>query len=204
MNSDPVFVGADDFGYDVLPGGEGSNYKAFVTANTARRKMVYVGANDGMLHGFDANSAGADAGKEILAYVPNAVYTQLNSLSDPGYNTNHVYSVDGSPRAGDAYFDSAWHTVLLGSTGAGGKAVFALDVTNPGNFVSSSVLWEISDTFSPFAADLTDDTTTIRGFGNNMGYALPQPTIARMQDGSWVAIVANGYASDNNLAVLYI
>ncbi len=202
VNSDPIFVGADDFGYDVLP--EGSNYKAFVTANAARRKMIYVGANDGMLHGFDANSAGADAGKEIIAYVPNAVYTQLNSLSDPGYNTNHVYSVDGSPRAGDAYFDGAWHTVLLSSTGAGGHAIFALDVTNPDTFASSNVLWEISDTFSPFSADLTDDTTTIRGFGNNMGYTLPQPTIARMQDGTWVAIVANGYASDNNLAVLYI
>ncbi len=202
VNSDPIFVGADDFGYDVLP--EGSNYKAFVTANTARRKMVYVGANDGMLHGFDANITGADAGKEILAYVPNAVYTQLNSLSAPGYNTTHVYSVDGSPRAGDAYFNGAWHTVLLGSTGAGGHAVFALDVTNPGSFVSSNVLWEISDAYSPFDADRTTDTTTSRGFERNLGYTLSQPTIARMQDGTWVAIVANGYASDNNLAVLYI
>ena len=207
VNSDPVFVGSDDFGYDVLP--EGSSYKAFVTANVARRKMVYVGANDGMLHGFDANSTGADAGKEILAYIPNAVYSQLRSLSpdlslnaDPVYS--HVYSVDGSPHVGDAYFDGAWHTVLLGSTGSGGHAVFALDVTNPDSFVSSNVLWEISDAYSPFDADRTTDTTTIRGFERNLGYTLSQPTIARMQDGTWVAIVANGYASDNNLAVLYI
>ena len=124
------------------------------------------------------------------------------ALSDPNYN--HVYSVDGSPRAGDAYFGGAWHTVLLGSTGAGGKAVFALDVTNPSNFGSSNVLWEISDTFSPNATDQSTDITTTRGFGNNMGYTIPQPSIARMQDGSWAAIVANGYGSVNNLAVLYI
>lgn len=164
--------------------------------------MVYVGANDGMLHGFDANVTDDHAGKEILAYVPDAVYSQLRSLSDPGYN--HVYSVDGSPRAGDAYFGGEWHTVLLGSTGAGGKAVFALDVTDPSNFVSTNVLWEISDTTSPKETDRTTDDTLTRGFEMNMGYTIPQPSIVRMQDDSWVAIVANGYGSANNLAVLYI
>lgn len=202
VNSDPVFVGAEDFGYDKLPGSEGSSYPAFVISNKERRKMVYVGANDGMLHGFDANATGTDAGKEILAYVPNAVYNQLLSLTDPAYN--HVYSVDGSPRVGDAYFDSVWHTVLLSSTGAGGKAVFALNVTDPSNFVGSNVLWEISDANSPTATDQSTDTTATRGFGNNMGYSIPQPSIARLQDGSWAAIVSNGYASVNNLAVLYI
>jgi type IV pilus assembly protein PilY1 len=82
--------------------------------------------------------------------------------------------------------------------------VFGLDVTDPINFDGSKVLWEISDTESPIAADRTTDTSTIRGFGNNLGYTLPQPSIAKMQDGSWAAIVANGYASYNNLAVLYI
>ena len=202
VNSDPVFVSAEDFGYDKLPGSEGSSYKTFVISNKERRKMVYVGANDGMFHGFDASATGTDAGKEILAYVPNAVYDQLFRLSAPAYN--HEYSVDGSPRAGDAYFVGAWHTVLLGSTGAGGKAVFALDVTNPSTFGSSNVLWEISDTNSPTATDQSTDTITTRGFGNNMGFTIPQPSIARLQDGSWAAIVANGYGSVNNLAVLYI
>jgi type IV pilus assembly protein PilY1 len=66
------------------------------------------------------------------------------------------------------------------------------------------VLWEISDTNSISAADLSIDTTVIRGFARNLGYTIPQPSIARMQDGSWVAIVANGYDSANNSAVLYI
>jgi len=202
VNSNPVYVSSEDYRYDKLSGAEGSSYKAFVTSNASRRKMVYVGANDGMLHGFDASSSGTDSGKEILAYVPNAVYSGLNALSSPSYT--HQYLVDGSPRVADAYFSSAWHTMLVSTTGAGGKAVFGLDVTDPSNFGGSNVLWEVSDTDSPVASDLTSDTTAKRGFANNMGYTLPQASIVKMQDGSWAAIVANGYGSVNNLAVLYI
>jgi len=202
VNSNPAYVSAENYGYDKLSGSEGSTYKAFVTSNATRRKMIYVGANDGMLHGFDASASGTDAGKEILAYIPNAVYSGLSALSSPGYS--HQYLVDGSPRVADAYFGSAWHTMLVSSTGAGGKAVFGLDVTNPGSFGSSNVLWEISDTDSPAASDLTSDTTATRGFANNLGYTLPQTAIVKMHDGSWAAIVANGYGSVNNLAVLYI
>ncbi|TRW92789.1 pilus assembly protein [Candidatus Methylobacter oryzae] len=202
VNSNPVYVSNENYGYDKLSGSEGSSYKAFLTSNASRRKMVYVGANDGMLHGFDASSSGTDAGKEILAYIPNAVYSGLNALSSPGYS--HQYMVDGSPRVADAYFGSAWHTMLVGTTGAGGKAVFGLDVTNPSSFGGSNVLWEISDSDSPVASDLTSDTSAKRGFAGNLGYTLPQPAIVRMHDGSWAAIVANGYGSVNNLAVLYI
>jgi type IV pilus assembly protein PilY1 len=203
VNSNPVYVSNENYGYDKLSG-EGATYKDFVTANASRRKMIYVGANDGMLHGFDASASGTDEGKEILAYIPNAVYSGLNALSSPSYT--HQYLVDGSPRVADAYFssDSKWHTLLVGTTGAGGKAVFGLDVTDPSNFGGSNVLWEISDTNSPTAADLTTDTTALRGFANNMGYTLPQASIVKMHDGSWAAIVANGYGSINNLAVLYI
>lgn len=204
VNSTAVYVGNENYGYDKLPtvDGGGTTYKDFVTANASRRKMIYVGANDGMLHGFDASASGTDAGKEILAYVPNAVYGKLNLLSSPSYT--HQYSVDGSPRVADAYFGGAWHTLLVSTTGAGGKAVFGLDVTSPSSFGGSHVLWEISDTGSPTALDLITDTTTLRGFANNLGYTLPQASIVKMHDGSWAAIVANGYGSANNLAVLYI
>jgi type IV pilus assembly protein PilY1 len=203
VHSDPRYVSNENYGYDKLSTANGGNkYNAFVAGNANRRKMIYVGANDGMLHGFDASASGADAGKEILAYVPNAVYSGLNALSSPSYS--HQYLVDGSPRVGPAYFSGAWHTMLVGTTGAGGKAVFGLDITDPDNFGGSNVLWEISDTQSPTANDLTTDTTTLRGFANNMGYTLPQASIVKMHDGSWGAIVANGYASVNNLAVLYI
>ncbi len=210
VNSDPVYVSSENYSYEKLPHTEPerTTYKTFVNLNRTRRKMIYIGANDGMFHGYDAGlTAGADTfpGKEIFAYIPNAAYNQLNALSAPDYV--HQYSVDGSPRVSDVFFkdiDNAWHTVLTSNTGAGGKAVFALDITNPDTFDGNDVLWEISDTTSPLASDLTTDTPSLRGFQRNMGYALPQASIAKMNNGSWVTIVANGYGSTNNLAVLYL
>lgn len=207
INSDPIYVGSESYGYNKLPATEPekTTYNAFVNLNKNRRKMVYVGANDGMLHGYDANLVAgvkADPGAEILAYIPDAVYSQLNASTSPGYA--HQYSVDGSPRVSDAFFNSSWHTVLASTTGAGGKAVFALDITDPDTFDGNDVLWEISDTTSPLASDLTTDTSALRGFQNNMGYALPQPSIVKLHNGSYAAIIANGYGSTNNLAVLYL
>lgn len=211
INSDPVYVGSENYGYDMLPATEPerTSYQAFVSLNNNRQKMVYVGANDGMLHGYDANLVSANAGNEVLAYIPDAVYSQLNAFSSPSYV--HQYSVDGDPRVSDAFFDGSWHTVLVSTTGAGGKAVFALDITDPVNFAGKDVLWEISDTTSPadpncniVNSDCTSDSSALPGFQKNMGYALPQPYIVKMHDGSYAAIVANGYGSANNRAVLYL
>lgn len=207
VNSAPMFVGRDDFGYSTISGPEGSSYSAF--AATPRRKMIYVGANDGMLHGFDSTQ-GTDGGKEIFAYLPNAVISaELVSYSDPGYT--HKFFVDGSPQSGDAYFDSAWHTVLVGSMGAGsttevaqtvvngasvtpdlpkgtgGRAVFALDVSDPDSFDASKVLWEFSSRDDP-----------------DLGHTIPQASVVRMANGEWVAIVANGYNSSSGKAALFI
>jgi type IV pilus assembly protein PilY1 len=218
VNSGVLFVGAEDFEYTKLPSTEGSTYKTFVDNKSTRRKMAYIGANDGMLHGFDARipatgtiaDSDPEAGKEILAYIPNTIFNRLSNLSLPDYG--HFYYVDGSPRAHDVYFGSAWHTVLVGTTGAGGKGIFALDVTNPDTFGVSNVLWEVSNTDAPggaAASDLTTDNAAAvnnkgRGFAKNLGYTLPQAEIGRMHNGKWATIVANGYQSDNNLGVLYI
>ena len=224
VNSDPVYVSNEDDGYAsksaAIPeaGTNGASYKAFVDAKTdttskkSKYTMIYVGANDGFLHGFDARipplSSGVRtpdplAGKERLAYMPNTVFGlngsgqySVQNLSAPDYT--HQYFVDGSPRVSDVYYGSAWHTVLVGTTGAGGKGVFALEVTDPSTFATvNPVLWEISDTDALKAADRQE-------FAANMGYTLPQPSIGRMADGSWAAIVANGYDSTNGKAVLYI
>ena len=184
VNSDPLFVGHDNFGYATLPEGSDptTKYEDFIAES--RREMIYVAANDGMLHGFDA-SIGAEGGKEIFAYIPNAAITSaLASLTDPNYN--HKYINDGSPQAGDLYFNNAWHTVLIGGLGAGGKALYALDITDPDAFYENNVLWEFTD------ADL--------------GYTLPQVNIVRTANiaNPWVAIVANGYNSSSGKAALYI
>jgi type IV pilus assembly protein PilY1 len=184
INSDPQFVGAQNFGYEALPLGTPgqSTYQAFRqskldTDGTAKKPMLYLGANDGMLHGFDAAT-----GVEKFAYVPSTLIPELNELMDPGYK--HRYFVDGQLAVGDAYLNSAWASVLVGTTGAGGRTVFALDVTNPDSFDENDVLWEFTDP--------------------DLGYVMGQPVIARMADGTWVAVFGNGYNSDSQQSVLFI
>ncbi len=201
INSDPLFVARENLGYSKFIGAEGSSYTAFATVSPSPRKMLYLGANDGMLHGFDSTN-GIDGGKEIFAYLPNTVIsTELVSLSNPNYT--HKYFVDGSAQAGDVYFDSAWHTVLVGSTGAGnttevasgsdlptgvgGRGVFALDVTDPDSFDETKVLWEFSSRDDP-----------------DLGHTISIASVARMANGQWAAIVSNGYNSTSGKSVLYI
>lgn len=184
VNSDPVFVGAQNFGYDALPvtDGGGKDYIDYRQSKLAAdgsiaKPMVYVGANDGMLHAFDGKT-----GVERFAYVPSTLIDDLSELTDTGYS--HRYYVDGQIFVGDAYLDGDWTTVLVGTTGAGDRTVFALDVTDPHNFGASKVLWEFTDP--------------------DLGYTIGRPVVARMRDGTWVAVFGNGYNSDNDRAVLFI
>lgn len=188
VNSDPVYVYAEDFGYERLPEATGSTPNSYAqfrdVTKAARRKMLYVSSNDGFVHGFDA-SEGAAGGVERFAFVPAATHSQLKKLALPGYT--HQYYVDGPLFAGDAYFGSSegWKTVLLGTTGAApNKSVFALDITNPDAFSASKVMWEFTH------ADL--------------GYPMGQPAIARMPNGRWAAVFGNGYESTAGKAKLFI
>lgn len=196
INSDPLYVGVADFGYDQLPDSatEKTLYSAFVSSQYSRTKMLYVGANDGMLHALQA-----DTGNEVFAFVPDGIYANLPNLMVTNYQ--HQFFVNGSATTGDAYFSSKWHTVLIGATAAGGASIFALDVTAPDSFDQSKVLWNITNkTRCP-----TDDPDTTKpGCFADLGYTFSQATVGRMQDGTWVAVFGNGYKSANKKAVLYI
>ena len=206
INSDPWFSGTiEDFGYSALSGTEGNLYEAFHNSKLTRTPSLYFGANDGMLHAIDA-----DDGDELFTYVPDSLLSKLNLLTFPLYGCNdqvgcipHAYFVDGAPKVGDAYITTSagsgdsWHSILVGSTGGGAKSLFSLNVTDSDNFSASDVMWEISTTQSPVSGDLTT-------FQNNLGYTIPQSSIAKMQNGQWVAIVPNGYDSVNKRAVLFI
>ncbi|MBK5964017.1 hypothetical protein CCR95_07930 [Thiocystis minor] len=192
VHSDPLYVTKpQNVGYARLPAGTPGKdtYAAFLTANAARTPMIYVGANDGMLHAFDATTVLATGGAEKFAYVPNAVFGKLKDLASPNYRglTLHRDFVDGSPSVGDAYVNDAWRSILVGTLGTGGKAVFALDVTDPANFDADDVLWEF-----------TDDH-----LGYMVGQMTSSPVIGRLQNGHWVAIFGNGYDSGTG-AWLYI
>lgn len=179
INSDPVFVGAENFGYIALPESDGGGdvYLQFLADKQTRKKMLYVGANDGMLHAFDA-----DTGEEQFAYVPAGVYENLSKLTDPGYT--HRYFVDGSPAAWDACIgpssasaSCSWRTVLVGSLGAGGKTIYALDITDPAGADFGKPLWEFSD--------------------DDLGYLAGSPQVVKLADGNWAVIFGNGYRSKN-------
>jgi type IV pilus assembly protein PilY1 len=173
VNSAPAFVGRPSFLYrDSL---ESAPYSAFRSAYRNRPGMVYVGANDGMLHAFDA-----ETGQERFAFIPGAVFGSLPELTRPSYS--HRYFVDGSPTAVDAFIGGAWRTVLASGLNKGGQSVFALDVTDPAGITESTAnqlfLWEFTDAND---ADL--------------GYTFSRPAVVRLANGRWAAVFGNGYNS---------
>lgn len=120
----------------------GDGYSLFASAHAGRTAAVYVGANDGMLHAFNAAN-----GNELFAYIPSWMGPKLSALTDPAYS--HQSYVDATPAIGVAKTGSGttandWKTVLVSGTGGGGKGVFALDITDPTNFDASKVLWEFT------------------------------------------------------------
>lgn len=201
INSNPVLVkDAVNMGYINLPPeqGGGTPYSTFITQKAARPAVLFVGGNDGMLHAFK-DTLGADTavdGREIFAYVPRAVYPNLYKLSDKTYGSTslyHQYYVDGPLRETDAYIKApgasvaSWRNYLLGSLGAGGRAVFALDVTDSANLNASSIRWEIS------SATQTD-----------LGYVTSPIEVGVLPNGEWVAIFGNGAFSTNGKAALFV
>lgn len=179
-NSGPQVMSRESYGYEDHPE-ETESYTAFLRAKEGRGDYVFVGANDGMLHAFDGSSGG-QGGREVFAFVPNAVFPNLRKLLDPAYE--HHYFVDGTPTIGDAKFGGGWRTVLVGTLGAGGRSVYALDITSPSTFDASKVLWEFTDP--------------------DMGVGIGQAKIARLPDGRFAAIFGNGYNSDNHRSVLFV
>jgi type IV pilus assembly protein PilY1 len=196
VNSDPLYLKEGlDARYAFLPSSAagGSGYDAFLATKKSREATVYVGSNDGMLHAFDVSTT---SGLERFAFVPRGVYANLPALASPDYK--HAFYVDGSPQAGDAYIGGAWKTILLGTTGAGGKSVYALDVTNisgTNKFNAGNVLWERNS---------TTHTDGDAAAANDMGFTIGNPQIGRLRDDTWVAIYGNGYDSVNQKAILYV
>ena len=126
IDSAPVVVGAPTvFSRDMT-------LQDFVDAYSDREKTIYVGANDGMLHAFQASD-----GREMWAFVPEYVLPQLKDLADSTYC--HRFTVDLTPAVHDVRVDGTWRTALVGGAGQGGPHYFALDVTSP---TAPSPLWQ--------------------------------------------------------------
>ncbi len=171
-----------------------TTYESFKTgAASFRTPIIYVGSNDGMLHGFRASN-----GRELFSYIPGFLFSSssatsgLHYLTDPAYT--HRYYADMPITVADAYFGAtpSWHSVLIGGGRSGGRGIFALDVTAPSTLTNANAaniaLWEF---------DSTDDPA--------LGFTYSNPTIALMNNNRWAAIFGNGYnSSDTGEAALFI
>jgi type IV pilus assembly protein PilY1 len=186
VHSSPVYVGDPDptlyvdATYQVW-----ANNTVGTGGAKGRKKVIYVGANDGGLHAFDA-----ETGEEIFVYFPQGVFNDdtrwgLHYLADRGYE--HRYYVDGDITVAEVYgnFDGTgdkWSTILVGMLRGGGRSMFALDVSDPTEFttsagVASNILWEFSDT--------------------ELGFTYSKATISKMNNGRWAAVFGNGYYPDD-------
>jgi type IV pilus assembly protein PilY1 len=170
VSAEAVYVKTPLFSYT------DAGYGGYKSANATRQGMVYVAANDGMLHAFNAST-----GAEEWAYIPNSVLPNLYKLADKNYATQHQYFVDGTPVQADVYFGGAWHTILVGGLAGGGRGYYALDVTNPAAPVA---LWEFTYDTSKGAGYTTDA---------NLGYAFGKPEVTQLKDGTWVVLITSGY-----------
>ena len=191
-NSNPTYVGKPAAGFI------NKSYAAF--ANIPRTPMVYVGANDGMLHGFNA-----DTGAEVFAYVPSNAFkpasgvnfSRLAGLTQQEYV--HTPTVDGQITVQDIQVGGVWKSHLVAGLGKGGQGVFSLDVTDPTAFTegnaASVVKWEFTGADDPA-----------------MGYVFADPVIRKLPNGKWAALISSGYnanepdgsATTNGRAYLFV
>ena len=133
-----------------------NNYQSFVSSYQDRVNIIYAGANDGMLHAFNAKT-----GAEEWAFIPPFIASKLpviintnldgagkmgvdaggNDITKSG-GSNAIFGVDGSPVIHDVFIkglktdgtwevSKSWHTILMIPYGRGGAGFSVLDITNP-------------------------------------------------------------------------
>jgi type IV pilus assembly protein PilY1 len=263
VDSSPVWVGPPSSPYtsswrDRLYGTSGSampenatgsqTYLQFSAAKQTRLNVVYVGSNDGFLHGFRAGSflsTGAfvstgNDGQEVLAYMPGATLSSAALGSAGGGCTNaattqtvvqgihgvtpaiganpecvmplldyanpqyaHNFFVDATPGTGDLFYGNAWHTWLVGGLGAGGQAIFALDITDPSNFAESNASGPSGVVVGEWnSASIT--CANAPTCGQNLGNTFGTPQVRRLHNGNWAVIFGNGFGSTTGDAGIYV
>ena len=162
----------------------GTDYQTFYNANKARTPVIFVNANDGMLHAFND----AD-GKEALAYIPGFLAKNLSKLPDQDYS--HISMADATPAVAEAKVGTEWRSVLVSGVGGGAQGVFALDVTDPSSFSMNNVLWEFTDRDHPAMGNVIGTPRILKVRTTNSDV-----TTATYK---WYAVVASGvnnYAPD--------
>jgi type IV pilus assembly protein PilY1 len=203
VDSKPSVVGAPSFPYGdrYNPG-----YSAFKSSRAKRDTIVYVGANDGMMHAFDGSLTSSTRGTERFAYIPSFTYGEASKDSDRYFATNglaalgnpayaHRYYVNATPKSfdvdlgGSGAVASDWRTLLIGGLGKGGKGYYAIDVTDPADWVSETavagkVMWEFTD--------------------DDMGYTYGDAHVVKTAKYGWVVILPSGYNNGDGKGYIFI
>ena len=213
--STPSVVGKPLSNYNVIY--NDATYDAYYRKYKDRDSVVYVGANDGMLHAFwggkseggdnsattptieaswysKASGMGTNLGEELWAYIPYNLLSHLKWLADPNYP--HVYYVDLKPRYADVKIftpdtnhPNGWGTILIGGMRLGGKPIAVTD-----NFGSGSETRTFRSAY--FALDITvpnapkllwEYTDTTGKLGLTTSY----PTIIKVKN-KWFAFFGSG------------
>ena len=210
INSSPAWVGypnnktyvsswIDKRYPTVTPAEPNGSYNAYLNNNRTRTNVVYVGSNDGFLHGFRSGNYNTGAtfntaqndGRELLAYMPASVLARIHNKSDTSLNFTHSqyahnFYNDATPATGDVFYKGEWHTWLLSGLGTGGSTIYALDITKPDDFKNSTAGQYVIGEWSHNPSD-----NVWRNLGNSYG----TPVFGRFHDGNWGAVFGNGWCS---------
>ena len=223
VDSSPTWVGAPGAPYTAnwmdrlnasasLPeaGSSAQTYPAYASAQLNRTQVVYVGANDGLLHGFRSGTYNSSSGTcattpsascftnndglELIAYMPGTLLSGISSnlihpdttnvnnipidYANPQYG--HQYYVDATPGAGDVFYNGQWHSWIVGGLGAGGAALYALDVTNPANFSEANAASLVMGEWNNTTVTCVDNANCGQSLGNTYG----TPQLRRLHDGA--------------------
>lgn len=240
VNSSPAWVGPPsspyartwaDALYPTATAAE-TSYATFAAAKAGRTNLVYVGANDGFLHGFRAGvySGGVfqpasttvpNDGRELIAYMPAGVLSTIHSTTPALAFANPLYShnffVDATPATGDLFYNGAWHTWLVGGTGHGGNAagpigngstvakgvLFALDITDPSQFSQANAASLVMGEWTSSTLRCVTATGD-EACGDKLGSTVGTPLIRRLHNGDWAVLFGNGLNSSQGGSGLFI
>lgn len=239
VNSSPTWVGGPSAPYNgpwvdalnasATPAEPTGSYATFKTKYAQRQNLVYVGANDGMLHGFRSggydkngnfvsNSTTPNDGVEMLAYMPASVVSTIhnsnNKLDFSATSYSHNLFVDATPGTGELYYNGNWHTWLVGGVGAGANSggpigdktstgngtIYALDITDPSTFSETNASSLVLGEWTSSSLTCSNVTNCGQYLGNTYG----TPVIRRLHNGNWAVLFGNGLNSQNGTAGMYV
>jgi len=134
-------------------------------------------------------------GANILCIDPTLDYSNTQY--------GHNFFVDATPGTGDLFYGGTWHTWLVSGLGAGGQAIFALDVTDP-----SATNYQETNASNIVMGEWNANTISCAGSGgpcgNNLGNTFGVPQIRRLHNGNWGVIFGNGFGSASGDAGIFV